>query len=95
MPVIESLIAATAGAISFLNSIVGEAWTRYFILLAGLTADTAIGNLTGMYPLEGLLSFVVANVFGIAGFAFPVYYGVSSLLITAAILPLVFFLIKS
>ena len=90
MAVLESIFAL----ISFSNSLIGEAWTRYFILLAGLTADSTIGALVGIYPLEGLLGFVIATVFGVKGFLFPVYYGVSSLLILAAIMPFAMYLLK-
>jgi hypothetical protein len=90
----SAAVGAIVTLIQFLNSLVGEAWTRYFILLAGLSAVNAIENVAGIYAVEGLLSYVVANVFGVQGFAIPVYYGVSSLVILTATLPFVFYLLK-
>lgn len=91
---VGSVIAGIAGAVSYANSIVGEGWTRYFILIGGLFVDNQIGNFTGLYAMEGLIAWVVTNVFGIQGFVFPVYFGLSSLLVIFVIAPLVIFLVK-
>lgn len=96
-----SIVATIFGAVSYGSSLVGEGWTRYFLLLAGLLVNNVIGGLTallpnynGLYIIEGVIGFVVANVFQIQGFFFPIYYGVSSLTVLFVIMPLVFFLIK-
>lgn len=91
---IGGIVAGILTTLGYVNSLAGEAWTRYFILLAGLSIDNVVGEFTGLYALETILGFVIANVFGVAGFFFPIYYGVSSLLILAVIMPLVFFLIR-
>ena len=77
------------------SAIISESWLRYFVLLTILAADSAIGNFFGgTYPLTDLLSFAIANVLGIQGFAFPTYFGVSSLLILMATMPVIIFLVK-
>lgn len=88
------ILGGIVGSISFLNSVVGEAWTRYFLILGGLVVNNAIGLATGLYAIEALFSLVISNVFGLVGFTFPVYYGVSSLLLLFVMMPLLFFLIK-
>ena len=90
---VGSIITGIVGAVSYTSSIIGEGWTRYFILLAGLFADNVLGNFTGMYAMEGLIAWVISNVFGIPGFGFPVYYGLSSLLVIFVIAPFVIFFI--
>jgi hypothetical protein len=92
---LPAIVGGIVTAVQFLNSLVGEAWTRYFLILAGLFAIGFLENLTGAYILEGTISWVVANVFNIPGFMFPVYYGISSLLILAAIMPLITYLVKA
>ena len=91
---VGSIIASVVGAVSYTSSIIGEGWTRYFILLAGLFADNMVGNISGFYAMEGLISWVISNVFGIQGFAFPVYSGLSSLLVIFVIAPFVIFFFK-
>ena len=91
---VGSVLAAIGGALAYMNSIVGEGWTRYFVLLGGLFVDNVIGEFTVIYAMEGLISWVVSNVFGIQGFAFPVYYGLSSLLVIFVIAPFVIFFVK-
>jgi hypothetical protein len=95
---VEELVGAVAGTIAstiaFVQSLAGEAWTRYFIILAALGFDTFIGNLVGLFPLESVLEFVAQNLFGIAEFTFPIFYGVSSLFLITAVMPVAFFLLK-
>lgn len=92
------VVAEIAGAIftvvSWINSLVGEGWSRYFILLLGLVTLNVVGNFTGLYLLEGAIGIVVSTAFGVQGFFIPIYYGVSSLLILAASAPFIFLLIK-
>jgi len=82
------------GAVSYVQSLIGEGWIRYFILIAGIAADNAVGNFTGFYVLETILSFVINSVFGLQGFGFPVYYGVSSLLMIVVMAPVILMLSK-
>lgn len=78
------------------SAIISEAWLRYFVLVAAFSADSAIGSLSGgTYPITDFLSWVIASVFQIQGFVFPVYYGVSSLLIIIAGFPILSYLIKT
>ena len=93
MAIVTTLVGALLSISSWLNSLVGENWTRYFILVGGLSGVNAIENIAGVYALEGLISQVVSSVFGVQGFIIPVYSGVSSLVILAATAPLIFFLI--
>lgn len=94
MAIIAGAIGAILTGVSFLNAIVGEAWTRYFILLAGLSANNLLGNFSGVFIIESLISFVIINVFGVQEFGFPVYYGVSSLLILFATMPFIAFVVR-
>lgn len=94
MAVITAAVGAVVTGVGFLNSLVGEGWTRYFLLLAGLVGSNVIGGFTGIYPLESVIGFVVANVFQIQGFVLPVYAGLSSLLMIAIIMPFVILLFK-
>ena len=88
MAAVSGVVGAVFGALTYANSLVGEGWTRYFVILGGLFVDNQVGNFTGIYALEGLISSVVINVFGIPNFVFPVHYGVSSLLIIAIMAPI-------
>ena len=94
MAVLEGVVGGIVTAVSFLNSMVGEAWTRYLILLAGLSISNVTGVTTGVYPIEAALGFIIANVFQIQGFAFPIYGGLSSLLMIAMVMPFVVMLFK-
>ena len=89
---LAAVLGALGGALAYITSLVGEGWTRYFILLAGLFVDNQIGNFTGLYAMEGLISFIISNIFGIQGFFFPIYYGLSSLLLIFVLAPILLFL---
>lgn len=89
MVVLSGPAAAILGALSYINSLVSEPWTRYFIIMLGLVADNAVGNYTGIYVLEGLITLVVTTFFW-QGFYIPVIYGVSLLLVFTAFYPLLF-----
>ena len=93
--VIGTAVGSVLTAISYVNSLVGEGWTRYFIIIGGFSADNVVGTFTGVFVLESLLSFVISSVFRIDGFNIPIIEGVSSLLIIATIAPLIFYLIRS
>ena len=88
MVAVTGAVSAILGALAYINSLVGEGWTRYFIIIAGLFADNVIGEFTGFYALEGIISWVIINAFGITNFTFPVFNGVSSLLVIAIMAPM-------
>lgn len=88
-----SLLAGLFAGIKALDGIVGEYWTRYFLINAALLGSNFFGDLTGIYPLEGLISFVIS--FFVSGFVFPIYYGISSLLIISMSMPVILYLIHT
>ena len=90
---LPAILAGLGSVYTTVQSMIGEAWTRYFLLLAGLAINNFIGNISGIYALEGLLSFVISSVFGLKGFIFPIYYGISSLLLIVAFMPLILYII--
>ena len=91
---ITVLGSVIAGSLAFIQSIAGEAWTRYFIILAALGLDSVIGAFSGFYILESIIGFVISNLLGLQDFIFPVYYGVSSLFLLTVIMPFAFFILK-
>ncbi len=94
LSIAAGIVSAITGALTYLNAMVGEGWTRYFILIGGLFVDNQIGNFTGLYAVEGIISAVIINVFGVQGFSFPVYSGLSSLLLIFVIAPIVLYIFK-
>lgn len=80
-----------------LQQLIAEGWTRYFILVGGVSlADNVTGGLIGIFPLKSLIETVV-HVW-IPEFYFPVFYAdgvpVSSLLIIVVIMPVFLFIFK-
>lgn len=94
MAAVTGVVSAILGAVAYINSLVGEGWTRYFIIIAGLFADNMIGEFTGFYALEGTISWVIINAFGIPDFTFPIFNGVSSLLVIAIMAPMFIWIMK-
>jgi len=90
---ITAITGAVGGAITLLQALASEPWTRYFVIVGALGINQLIGTIIGAFPLEILLTQVIGLF--INGFVFPVYYGVSSLLVIAVIMPVIFYLIKT
>ena len=88
------VVAGILTAVKWLDAVVGEAWTRYFLLLAGLVGLNVFQGLTGVFFVEGTIGYVVSTIFGLEGFAIPVYYGISSLVIIFATMPFILFLVN-
>lgn len=93
MAVVAGAVSAVLGALAYTNSLVGEGWTRYFILLAGLSANQVVGDFTGVRVMEGLISSVVSWIFGFQ-IVFPQMGNISSLTVLFVIAPLIFFTLK-
>lgn len=92
---IEEAAAVLSSAAAYAFALVQEPWTRYIIINVGTFGSSLVGSLTGVFPLESLLSFLVSNIFQVQGFAFPVYYGISSLLVITVTYPLILWLART
>lgn len=90
---VPAIIGGLGAVYTTIQGLIGENWTRYILLLAGLGADNVIGTFSGVYLIEGLFSYVISGVFGIEGFIFPIFYGVSSFLLIFVFFPLILYLI--
>ena len=80
--------------IAGVEQLVAEGWTRYFIIIGGVSLlDNISGGIIGVYPLKSLVETVIH--LWIPDFFFPVLYGVSSLLICVVVIPIFLFLFKA
>lgn len=77
-----------------IEQLIAEGWTRFFVIIASVALiDNISGGLINVYPLKSLIETVIH--IWISEFYFPVYFGVSTLLITVVVIPFAIFLFKS
>ncbi len=77
-----------------LQQLIAEGWTRFFVIVGSVSLlDNVLGGIAGVYPLKSLIETVMH--IWIPDFFFPVYYGVSTLLIVVVVMPFALFLFKS
>lgn len=80
--------------ITGIEQLAAEGWTRYFMIIGGVALlDNIAGGLVGIYPLKSLIETII-HLF-VPEFYFPVFFGVSSLLIFVVCVPIFLFLINA
>jgi len=93
MAILTSIFAVLGSALATMNAMIGEGYTRYFILVGGVALNNVAGDFTGIFLIEGLFESVIEAVTGIP-LKFPVFYGISSLLITVVLMPVLIYLFR-
>lgn len=92
--VVAEIIAGTSGIISFVQGLIAEGWTRFFILIIAIaTIDNVIGSYAGIYPLKSSFETIIHII--VPDFYFPIYYGVSTLLMMVVLVPFAVFMFKA
>jgi len=87
-----TLAGLLGGALTFLQSLASEGWTRYIVILFFLGAFEIFGSLTGIYLIEG----ITETIFGFFGIniIIPKFAGFSGIFVLALFSPLVFYALK-
>ena len=87
-----SLTALLGGALTFVQSLASEGWTRYLVIIFFLGASNIFGEFTGLYVIEGMIE----TVFSVFNFPviIPKFAGFSAIFILALFSPLVFYALK-
>lgn len=85
-----AIFSVLSGSFAFISSLLGEAWARYFFILAGMFLFTGLESLTGFGAISSVVNFVVINVFGVANFFVTDF----QLTIIVAMLPVIFFMLR-